>query len=151
MARDQHLSPDLVLPLPKGMPRLRIYQGRPIPWGTLWSGDRPIIGRADPEKYARAIQKADPLCWLCGGRFRSRLGTTEMFAFLIRADADPDTRVSTEPAAHRECLVWTVRQAGPALAGATIFLSTRFQVMDGQITMGPGIVEKPTHASPHRV
>lgn len=86
-------------PLPAKMQHLRIdARGYPVPWFVADVNGVPDFRVADAEKRIRALKQK--LCWVCGGQLARWL------AFVL-GPMCTITRTTTEPAAHRECAIWS--------------------------------------------
>lgn len=94
-------------PLPERMKQLPIDErGYVVPWFVMWvPGPEPgtLIPEfrgADTAKWDRALRQH--LCWVCGGPLGVHL------AFVI-GPMCAVSRVTIEPACHRECAEWSIR------------------------------------------
>lgn len=103
------LRPELELPLPHDMATLPVDRGYPVPWFVAWLPDgTPEFRAIDRKKWARAVNRKDPRCWVCGGPFRTRLGFLHTFAFTI-GPMCAINRISAEPPSHIACAEWSAR------------------------------------------
>jgi len=73
-------------------------RGYPVPWFVAWINGEPDFRIVDPRKFAMALKMRR--CWVCGDRLGAYL------AFVIGPMCAVN-RVSSEPASHRECAVYS--------------------------------------------
>jgi hypothetical protein len=95
------LRPDLK-DLPYRMADLPIdpQRGIPVPWFVDWVDGKPEFRLASGAKWLQATRQK--LCWVCG----KRLGAYLCFVLGPMCGV---TRVTSEPACHRECARWSAR------------------------------------------
>jgi hypothetical protein len=89
--------------LPERVAALPTYRGYPVPWFVAYPNgpeNDPDFRVADAQKWKRAVQ--EKLCWVCGGQ----LGAWLVF---VLGPMCGISRTTSEPACHRECAEWSVR------------------------------------------
>lgn len=93
------LRPELT-PLPDRLQRLPVFRGYPVPWFVSWVKDEPEFRVANGLKWAIAVKARR--CWVCG----EKLG---VYLAFVLGPMCGITHTTTEPACHRECAEWSVK------------------------------------------
>lgn len=93
------LRPELT-PLPDRIHRLPVVRGYPVPWFVSIVNGEPDFRVADGRKWSMAVRSR--WCWVCGEKLGAYL------AFVLGPMCGI-TRSTVEPACHRECALWSIR------------------------------------------
>lgn len=87
-------------PMPKGISKLPVHRGFPVPYFVAWVDGVPDFRIMDSEKFYKAPKHKR--CWVCG----EKLGTE--LAFTIGPMCAVNRTIS-EPPSHPECAEWSAR------------------------------------------
>jgi hypothetical protein len=126
---EETIRPELTA-MPIRIAALPRFRGYPVPWFVAYpngpEGD-PEFRVADGAKWMRAVKER--ICWVCGRHLGSWL------AFVLGPMCGI-TRTTSEPACHRECAEWSMRNC-PFL--------TRPQAVRRTVNLPAGTVDPPGH------